>query len=299
MNTKTHLTLLSGAAAVALLATAPAAMAFDQTRWEWSVTQTDDSTTTRQATLNALPTGLASIDKMQVYVGNPDAQASADSQVTLPASLDPADAMTDLGTVEVGAAAYGNVNASDSTVALNGSIGQFQVGGIDPTAADPLATDPLTVDATAAASGNTSRLVMETLMNQAATGLITPHQTTASADAVGIKDALVDVEARAVSNSSSLTLTPEPAEALDPATIDPAVGGSYPLLTDALMTADVTQFSLGDVRTTALGSAQTIGDVSNLGALDRPIMRVNATSIGNLSTASVAVGGNLTDPVAP
>src|SRR3546814_7165896 len=84
-----------------------------------------------------------------VYVGNPDAQASADSQVTLPASLDPADAMTDLGTVEVGAAAYGNVNASDSTVALNGSIGQFQVGGIDPTAADPLATDPLTVDATA------------------------------------------------------------------------------------------------------------------------------------------------------
>src|SRR3546814_9206324 len=123
---------------------------------------------------------------MQVYVGNPDAQASADSQVTLPASLDPADAMTDLGTVEVGAAAYGNVNASDSTVALNGSIGQFQVGGIDPTAADPLATDPLTVDATAAASGNTSRLVMETLMNQAATGLITPHQTTASADAVGI-----------------------------------------------------------------------------------------------------------------
>src|SRR3546814_17532650 len=83
---------------------------------------------------------------------------------------------------------------------------------------------------------------METLMNQAATGLITPHQTTASADAVGIKDALVDVEARAVSNSSSLTLTPEPAEALDPATIDPAVGGSYPLLTDALLTAAVTQF---------------------------------------------------------
>src|SRR3546814_17133580 len=85
--------------------------------------------------------------------------------------------MTDLGTVEVGAAAYGNVNASDSTVALNGSIGQFQVGGIDPTAADPLATDPLTVDATAAASGNTSRLVMETLMNQAATGLTPPHPT--------------------------------------------------------------------------------------------------------------------------
>src|SRR3546814_8274811 len=93
-----------------------------------------------------------------VYVGNPDAQASADSQVTLPASLDPADAMTDLGTVEVGAAAYGNVNASDSTVALKGSIGQFQVGGIDPTAADPLETEPMTVDATAAAHGNTSRL---------------------------------------------------------------------------------------------------------------------------------------------
>src|SRR3546814_13339554 len=116
---------------------------------------------------------------MGVYVGNPDAQASAVMQVTLPVSLDPADAMTDLGTVEVGAAAYGNVNASDSTVALNGSIGQFQVGGIDPTAADPLATDPLTVDATAAASGNTSRLVLATLMNQAATGLIPPHQTTA------------------------------------------------------------------------------------------------------------------------
>src|SRR3546814_16683622 len=68
---------------------------------------------------------------------------------------------------------------------------------------------------------------METLMNQAATGLITPHQTTASADAVGIKDALVDVEARAVSNSSSRTLMPEPAEALDPATIDPADHRSY------------------------------------------------------------------------
>src|SRR3546814_11797326 len=124
--------------------------------------------------------------------------------------------MTDLGTVEVGAAAYGNVNASDSTVALNGSIGQFQVGGIDPTAADPLATDPLTVDATAAASGNTSRLVMETLMNQAATGLITPHQTTASDDAVGIKDAHVAVDTRAVRNYSFPTLTPYPAEALDP-----------------------------------------------------------------------------------
>src|SRR3546814_16339488 len=125
--------------------------------------------------------------------------------------------MTDLGTVEVGAAAYGNVNASDSTVALNGSIGQFQVGGIDPTAADPLATDPLTVDATAAPSGNTSRLVMETLMNQAATGLITPHQTPATAEAVGIQAALVDVAARAGRNSPPLTLTPTPAKARAPA----------------------------------------------------------------------------------
>ncbi len=283
---------LAGSAAALVVTVAAPAMAFDNTSWDWTVSATDTKTGNQTSTLNALPTGQATVDKMQVTVGNSDAQASADSQVTLPASIDPADGMTSLGTVEAAAAAYGNVSSDQSGVAINANIGQFHVGSIDPT----VTVDPLAAGTTIATDGNANHVMAKTLMDQAATGLITPHQTTANADAVGVKDALVDVEARAVSNSSSLILAAEPAVPLDATALDPA---AYPLVTDAMMTGDVTQFSLGDTAATALGSQQTIGNVSNLGTLDRPVMRATATSIGNLSAMSVTAKGGLTDSINP
>lgn len=276
--------LLAATSALALAASFQA-HAFEPSAWNWSVTVDETATSTVTSTLDALPNGAVALDKLQLNVGNPSAEASGSATVTPPAGVDPVDAMTDLGRLSVSAGAYGNVDSAESEVPLTARVGQFSVGGIDPTAA--VDGSVVTVDPTATAA-NPNQAVMQQLMDSAATGMVTPHQTAATADGT-VSGLGADVEARAISNSSSLTLA-----AREPAALESATGETYPLATDAIMAGEVTQFSLGDTqsRTTV---TQTLDGMSNLGAIGQPTATSVATSIGNLSTVKVTASGPAVD----
>lgn len=277
--------LLAATSALALAATLSTAQAFEPSTWSWSSTIDNATTTDVTSTLNALPSGAVTIDELQMNVGNPSAEASGTGTVTPPAGMDPVDAMTDLGRLSVSAGAYGNVKSAESEVPLNARVGQFSVGGIDPTAAT---AEPVVALDPAAAAANPNQVVMQQLMDAAASGLVIPHQTSATTDAT-VSNLGADVEGRAISNSSSLTLA-----AKEPTALETTADGTYPLATDAIMGAEVTQFSLGDTqsRTTVM---QTLDGMSNLGATGQPTASSSATSIGNLSTTKVTASGPKVD----
>lgn len=266
-----------GTVAVIALATAlggaAPALAFDTVNWTWNLTRTDTSTNSSTSTLTALPTGDMAVQARQIYVGDVRAEADATASIA-PVSGTPLDA-TNIGHVESQAAAYANVYTAASEVPLSVDIGQYHVGNIDPlSGATPSAPDPTATNANYAYSNS--------LIADSASGLFAPHDTSALATATGVVDATASSNARAVSNTATLELAATPAEAL---TGDPTVG----YVTNALMSADLTQLSMG--RTDAL--AVTSVSMTNVGSftdLDRPIASASATAIGNLGTAVTRIG---------
>jgi len=269
--------LRGGAASAALilglgLAASPA-MAFDTVNWTWTLTRTDTSTNTSTSNLMALPTGDVAVQARQIYLG--DVHAESDSTATVLPAASPLDGPTDLGHVESSAAAYANVYSAASEVPLSVDVGQYHVGRVDPaagavpTVADPLATNP-------------NQAYANGLIADVGSGFLTPHQTTATATAVGVTDTTAASSARAVSNTASLELAAPPAELVG---ADPTAG----FITNALMSADMTQLSIGGTDARATTSV-TMNNASNMGALDRPIASASATAIGNLLSATARVG---------
>lgn len=263
----------AASAALALGLMAGPALAFDTVNWSWVLTRTDTSTNVTTSSLAALPTGQAALQARQIYLG--DMNARSDGQAMVLPATSPLDGGTDLGHVESSASAYANVYSAGAEVPLSVDVGQFHVGAVDPASgaasavADPMAANPNY----AYADGMTA---------DAGTGLLTPHQTSATANAVGIIDATASSDARAVSNTASLELAAPPAEL---AGVDPT--GGY--VTNALMAADLTQLSIGATEAVATTSV-TLNNAGNMGALDRPVASATATAIGNLTGVTARVG---------
>jgi hypothetical protein len=277
--------LLAGAAALGLAvgAAGTPAMAFDTVNWSWTLTRTDTKTSTSTSALNAFPTGETAVEARQIFLGDSHAEATGTATTVPSASaLLPLDATTDLGRVEASAAGYGNVYSAGSEVPLKASVGQFHLGAVNPTsAAVPATVDPLAT--------NTNHAYADKLIADSASGLIAPHQTSATATATGVVDATAAAEARAVSNSLSLELA---APAAQPVASDPLLGTVDPTagyVTNAIMSADTTQLSVGSITGLATSGTQVTG-YSNLGAIDRPLSSAAATSIGNLATKTARIG---------
>ena len=271
--------LSSGVAAAALilgLAATPA-LAFDTVNWSWTLTRTDTKTSTSTSALTAFPTGETAVEARQIFLGNSTAEADGTATVV------PLDPTTGPGHVQASAGGYGNVYSAGSEVPLKASVGQFHVGMVNPTSgATPATIDPLAVT-------NANHAYADKLIADSASGLISPHQTSATASAVGVIDATAAADARAVSNSLSLELAATTAQ---PVVSDPVLGTSDPtagFVTNAMMSADTTQLSVGSVTGRATSGTQITG-YSNLGAIDRPLSSATATSIGNLATKTARIG---------
>jgi len=254
------------------------AFAFDSTNWTWDLSRVDTMTSTSTASLTALPTGSATIESRQIYAGNPYAESDATATVT-PTTLD---GPTGLGHVESEALAYGNVHSGSSELPLTADIGQYHVGSINAASgATPSSVDPTVL--------NGSRAYADKLIVDSTSGLFTPHETSATANAQNVQDATAASLARAVSNSSSLELAYAPAEAVSVDALTGVADPSAGFVTNGVMVADVTQLSIGHVDSHA-NTGVSISSYENLGQLDRPIASASATSIGNLATVMARQG---------
>ena len=264
-----------GAMTVGLTFTS-SAFAQDSVRWTWEKARTDTTAGTVASTLTALPTGDMAVQARQIYVGDIHAQADANASITpAPDTVLGADT---LGHVDASATGYANLYSASAEVPLSVSLGQTHNGNIDPASgAVPTASDPLSTDA--------NQAFADARMTDSANGLFTPHETTASASAIGVVDATASSDARSTSNAAQLELAAAPAEL---AAADPSGG----FVTNALMSADLTQLSIG--RTEALATTSiSMSNTGGLGALEMPVAAATATSIGNLGTAAVTRVGTL------
>lgn len=249
---------------------APPAFAQDA-NWTWTRDQTDLSSSTINRTLDVLPTGDAAISARQIYLG--DVTSSADANASVLPATTPLDGSADLGHVDASAASYANMYQGQSEVPLSVNMGQYHLGLADVTStASPTVADPTAL--------NQDRAFANALIADSASGLFTPHDTTASATAMGIEGATASADARASSNIASFEVAALPAE-LD------AASGLY--LSNALLGADLTQLSIGGTGATAT-TGVSLADMSNMGGLDRPVAAASATATGNLGTAMVRFG---------
>lgn len=273
--------LLIGVTTVALMSglAAPSASAFDEVYWTWTYNRTDTSTSVDTSTLNTFPTGRTAVEARQIYLGDVNANADSSASV-INADIPPFDASTELGHVESRASAYANVFTGGSEVSTLADVSQFHIGDADPTSgATPGVADPL--------AANPDYAYADKLMGDASTGTMMPHATGATATATA-SNATAASEARAISNTASFEVASAPATPVGIDTgagIDPAAG----YVTDAMLTANLTQLSIGDTDSTATTAVDIAGH-SNLNGIDRPLASATATSIGNLGTTVTRYG---------
>lgn len=255
------------------LAFAGQASAQDSVRWTWDLSRTTTATHGVDSTLTAAPTGDMAVQAQQAYVGNIHAQADAHASI-VPTTGAALDADT-LGHVEASATGYANLYSASSEVPLSVSIGQTHNGNIDPASgAVPTASDPT--------APNSNQAFAEARLTDSANGLFQPHETTAHANATDIVDATAASEARSTSNAAQLELAAAPSELVS---ADPT--GGY--VTNALMSADLTQLSVGRTEAHAT-TAVSMSNTGSLGALEIPVAAATSTAIGNLGSAITRVG---------
>lgn len=262
--------LLSGAAVAALaLGVSSPALAFDTVDWSWTLSRTDISTKTTTSSLEALPFGDIAVESRQIYIGDVRSNSDATGIATPLATITgPLDASTEVGAVEAKADSYANVSSTESAFSLSSDVGQFHVGDIDLLSG----ATPGVPDVTAT---NFNHAYADRLIADNGTGFFTPHEVTATANALDVENASALAEAMSVSNSASNSMeVAQPYRLTDDITV-----------TDALMASDLTQLSIGQVSSVA-NSSVSMNGFDNLGALDRPIASSVTTSIGNLGTTS-------------
>jgi hypothetical protein len=286
--------MLATTALTAACLVAPSAMAFEQSAWSWQADVSQSNSTTANSALDAFPSGLATADALQMMVGDSHTDVSLEVGVTPPTdplNPSPNDALADLGWIEGASGSYGNVFEVGGEVPITARTGQFHVGGYDPTVTDPTvsASTDTTLDGTLSAGVNPHAILLQELRDQSEAGLLTPHTTLATGEAFNATDVTLALDARAVSNSVGFQLSAAAPQALGTAPVTNADGTvSYSMATDAILTADATQFSYGNVEAIARTS-QMIGNFGGIGQIDRPLASLNATSIGNLGTAMVDI----------
>lgn len=183
----------------------------------------------------------------------------------------PLDALVELPEVVSAATAVANNTSITSDAAVQLHEGQFAFGD---GAVDDLG-DVLAVGASAllgvnlAENGVNSNLVGAGVLGTLAIlGGLEKANISAASSVSNVLNATVDSSATAVANN--LTVNVE------------APGD------DRLVIGDVVQFAYADVSATSNVSAVTIGNYSNLGVLDRPIVSSVATAVGNNKSITVS-----------
>lgn len=185
----------------------------------------------------------------------------------------------DLPAVESAATAVGNNQSINTTTSVDLHDGQFLIGGFAAGTDTTNATTLENVLASTPDSGNTHTDVAAALRLAGALGLITPAQVSANSIVDDVVNASVDSAATAVGNNMSVNVTP--------ATPD-----------DALVLADLTQFSYADVTGTSSVTNVSVNDYTNFGAAgmgplgdpQKPLVSSVATAVGNNMAITVSPG---------
>lgn len=186
----------------------------------------------------------------------------------------------DLPEVTSAATAVGNNQSISSTTSVDLHDGQFLFGGFASN------TDTSNAEALQEAlssspdTGNTHTDIAGALTLAGALGLITPAQISANSTVDDILNASVDSTATAVGNNMSVNVTPTTPD-------------------DALIMADLTQFSYADVSATSSVTNVAVNDYTNFGAAgfgplgdpQKPLVNSVATAVGNNTSITVSAPG--------
>ncbi len=231
-------TALSVAIAIAGMSSVSAAMAFDTVNWVWDATVTSTVDTTALSDIAVAPTGLAMTENDQSTYGTITSTSLVTAVDNLIIPLIDGNAVDDLAAVESTATSVGNNAAIESDVSTQTDSTQVYAG----------------VDATLG--------VLDATL---------PGAVTATAGAVGILNATVDVDATAVGNNLTMDLV----------TISDQ---------DAFAITNNEQLSVALVTSTATADGVVFDGINGMGTDGTVDVSAAATSVGN--NLSVTVDGN-------
>jgi hypothetical protein len=155
------------------------------------------------------------------------------------------------------ATAVGNNQTIESSVMVELHDGQFLFGGYNQDTGGSLSQ----LD-TSGVSGNVDTNAAAFLTFAGAMGAIMPAEITATSNVSNILNASIDSSATAVGNNMDVTLAASTAA-------------------DALMIADITQYSFADISATSTVSDITVNNYANMAALTGPLVSSKATAVGN------------------
>lgn len=310
-----------GVLAFGAMAATPA-MAFDRVNWNWDKYLLSLELTTAYIKLNVDTTGLVEIEKLQIFLGNLDADSYVYDIHNDPVrevncycwwrSVKPIDARYELPIVLSSATAVGNNQSITSDVPVFLHDGQF-VGNVrgnsepgcdwvcSTTAALP--ADGRFVDGRWQ-GGNSHTLLALAFLYGAATGYITPAEISAESKVYNIWNASVDSSATAVANNISVNLASDVdgtcTSACGTKTSNHIVIGDITQVAVANVSAESTVYGvhadgyshMRELTTATL--TPTEGNLGNVVQVPTPWISSVATAVGN--NVSINVGRNLTTP---
>lgn len=321
MNTYFKTSLLASASAFALVAVSMSpAGAFDRVNWQWDAQIDETVTKTVNIDIDLAPSGMVMLEDLQVSIGDITATSTVsgiennqplsenqvgagpqdilfyyqndgtqfDTDDTTPgvsdalveeAFFDPEqpdisgrvtltfdigelegaefDAVTELPEVVSAATAVANNTSITTDAAIQLHEGQFAFGDGGEINGE------LSQGGENGGIENTNLAILAGLI-----GNVDSAQISATSSVSDILNASVDSTATAVANNLSVSL--------EPAGTD-----------NAVMIADVVQFSYADVLATSTVQDVSINSYTNLGVLDRPIVSSVATAVGNNKSINV------------
>ncbi|KJZ09413.1 MULTISPECIES: hypothetical protein [Halomonas] len=237
-------TALSAAIALTGLMSASSALAFDSVTWVWDATVNSTVDTSALSEVNVAPEGLNMTENDQTALGTISATSLVTAVDNTIIPLLDGNAFEDLAAVESIATAVGNNAAIESDVSTQTDNSQVYAG-LDASVGTPL----------------TGELVDATL----------PGAVTATASALAILNATVDVDATAVGNNMTVDLT----------TLSD---------NDAFAITNNEQLSVALVTSTATADGVLFNGINGMGGGDTAAVSSTATAVGN--NLSVKVDGN-------
>lgn len=325
MNTYFKTSLLASASAFALVAVSMSpASAFDRVNWQWDAQIDETVTKTVNIDIDLAPSGMVMLEDLQMSIGDITATSTVsgidnnqplsenqlgagpqdilfyyendgsqfDTDDTTPgvsdgqveeAFFDPEqelisgrvtltfdigelegaelDAVTELPEVVSAATAVANNTSITTDAAIQLHEGQFAFGDGGEINGD--------IGSGGEGGENGDRIENSNLEILAGLlGNVDSAQISATSSVSDILNASVDSSATAVANNLSVSL--------EPAGTD-----------NAVMIADVVQFSYADVLATSTVQDVSLNNYTNLGGIDRPIVNSVATAVGNNKTINV------------
>jgi hypothetical protein len=186
-------------------------------------------------------------------------------EVTVPATAS-LNAEANLPSVISAATAVGNNLSVESEVGVQLHVGQFAFG--DGNSSPSFGFGGGGGGGHHGGSGNSNLTLADSLTDMIMDGDLVKANIKATSKVTDILNATVDSSATAVGNNLSVAVGPVSAD-------------------NALVIADITQFSYADVTAKSKVRDVTISNYTGLGSLTRPIVNSTATAVGNNASISV------------